>query len=111
MAMNKETESEIRIGSGLEVLVLASIITAPGNAYGATIHEGVEELVSRAVTPGAIFTTLKRLEAKGLVTSFLGSKTNKRGGRAKRFYKVDKVSRRALREALQPMRKALLIVG
>jgi DNA-binding PadR family transcriptional regulator len=96
-----------------EVLVLTAVIAAGQDAYGVTIHEGVEELVSskRNVSAGAIYTTLGRLEEKGLVESWFGDATQQRGGRPKKFYKVTASGASDLKTALEPMKRALQVVG
>jgi PadR family transcriptional regulator, regulatory protein PadR len=95
-----------------EILVLTSVTAAGADAYGVTIHEELEQLVpaSRDVSIGAVYTTLDRLEQKGLLKSTVGEPTAARGGRAKRFYKLEAAGARALREALGPMQKAWKIV-
>jgi PadR family transcriptional regulator PadR len=96
-----------------EVLVLSAVMAAGTDAYGVTIHEELEQLVSskREVSLGSVYTTLERLERKGYVKSRFGDPTPERGGRAKRYYEVQGAGQRALRAALEPMRKVLEIVG
>jgi len=95
-----------------EILVLTGVMAAGDNAYGMTIHEEVEVLVpaKRNVAIGAVYTTLGRLEEKGYVKSWTGGATSERGGRAKRFFKVTGAGEKALRQALEPMRKAIEVV-
>ena len=71
-----------------EELVLLAILKLDTGAYGAAIHELLEE-AGRSVAIGALYTTLSRLERKGYVSSFLGDPTAQRGGRAKKFFKVE----------------------
>jgi PadR family transcriptional regulator PadR len=53
-----------------EQLVLTSILSLGDTAYGVTIHARVEELMRpRTVALGAVYATLDRLEAKGLLGS------------------------------------------
>ena len=96
----------------LEILILSSVLAAGEDAYGVTIHEELQQLVpaSREVSLGSVYTTLDRLEHKGYLKSWFGDPTPERGGRAKRYYKIQAAGQRALREALEPMRKALKIV-
>lgn len=95
-----------------EVLVLTAVLAAGQDAYGATIHEEIEGLVSgsRDVSLGSVYTTLDRLEQKGYLKSWTGAPTPERGGRAKRYYEVQATGQRALRAALGPMKKAWEIV-
>jgi PadR family transcriptional regulator PadR len=95
-----------------EVLVLTAVIAAGKDAYGVTIHQEVEALVSskRNVSLGAIYTTLGRLEEKGFVESWFGDSTLQRGGRAKKFYGITAAGFRNLKAALEPMDRALRVI-
>jgi DNA-binding PadR family transcriptional regulator len=81
-----------------EELVLLAILKLGENAYGAAIHEALED-AGRKVSIGALYTTLSRIEEKGLVISWIGEATSERGGRAKKYFKVQATGARALREA------------
>jgi len=83
-----------------EQLVLTAILTLYEEAYGVTIHAKVQELSGpKAVSLGAVYVTLDRLEDKGLISSWLTDPTPERGGRAKRCYRLDAVGERALEES------------
>ena len=73
---------------GFEMDVIRVIMRKAGKAYGVSIAEGVETDTGRLPSPGAIYTTLERLEKKGLVTSNWGEPTAERGGRRKRLYQL-----------------------
>ena len=64
--------------------------------YGRAILKEVEHRLQRPVTAGAVYSTLERLEAKGLVSSELGPGTPVRGGRPKRHYRIEPDGLRAL---------------
>ena len=64
--------------------------------YGRAILKEVEHRLQRPVTAGAVYSTLDRLEAKGLVSSQLGPGTPVRGGRPKRHYRIEAAGVRAL---------------
>jgi DNA-binding PadR family transcriptional regulator len=64
--------------------------------YGRAILKEVEHRLERPVTAGAVYATLDRLEAKGLVSSALGPGTPVRGGRPKRHYWIEAEGLRAL---------------
>ena len=66
------------------------------SGYGRAIHKEVEHRLQRPISAGAIYSTLDRLEAKGLVSSELGPGTPVRGGRPKRHYRVEAKGFRAL---------------
>jgi DNA-binding PadR family transcriptional regulator len=46
-----------------------------------------------------VYIALKRLEKKGLVLSTLADPTSERGGRAKRYYRIQPEALRRLRES------------
>jgi len=52
-----------------EQLVLLAILRLGDDASGSAIREAVQEGSKRTVWIGAIYTTLQRMDAKGLVTS------------------------------------------
>lgn len=81
-----------------EQSVLLSIVGLGDEAYGRAILNGVQESLKRAVSAGAVYSTLERLEASGLVRSRLAAGTAVRGGRARRYYTVAAAGRRALSE-------------
>lgn len=85
-----------------EQLILSAIIALGDKAYGVTIQEKVEQLSDgKAVSPGAVYVTLDRLEDKGLVRSWLADPTPERGGRRKRYYQLQAAGERALSESLK----------
>ena len=86
-----------------EQSVLLSIIGLGEDGYGRAILNHVQESLQRNVSAGAVYATLERLEARGLVCSRLAPGTAVRGGRARRYYTVAAEGNRALTET----RKAL----
>jgi PadR family transcriptional regulator PadR len=83
-----------------EQLVLTAILTLRDDAYGVTIHSKVLELARpKAVSLGAVYVTLDRLEDKGFVASWMSDPTAERGGRAKRCYRLEALGERALQES------------
>src|SRR5712691_500577 len=83
-----------------EQLVLTAILTLRQDAYGVTIHGKVEKMAHpKAVSLGAVYVTLDRLEDKGFVTSWLTDPTPERGGRSKRCYRLEALGERALEES------------
>ena len=79
---------------------MTAILTLADDAYGVTIHAKVAELSRpKAVSLGAVYVTLDRLEDKGLISSWLSDPTPERGGRSKRCYRLEALGERALRES------------
>ncbi len=52
-----------------EQLILFSVLQLEDEAYGVSIRENIEERTRRTASIGAIYTTLGRLEERGLVRS------------------------------------------
>jgi PadR family transcriptional regulator, regulatory protein PadR len=71
-----------------ELMVLLAALRAGADAYGVPIARELEETTGREVLLGSVYAALDRLEAKGLVTSYIGEPTAARGGRAKRHFEV-----------------------
>jgi len=71
-----------------EYLLLSAAARLGDGAYGAAIRRGIEGATKRRCSIGALYTTLDRLEAKGLVRSWMGDPTPQRGGRQKRMVRV-----------------------
>src|SRR4026208_2487579 len=71
-----------------EQAVLLAIFRLAEGAYGVAIRREIAECTEREPAPGALYTTLDRLEEKGLVTSKYSDPTPERGGRAKRYFTV-----------------------
>ena len=88
-----------------EQLVMFAVLRLDDEAYGASVRDELRARAARDVSPGAIFTTLERLEARGLVTSRYGAPTPERGGRRKRFYRLSAVGRRALARSFDTVKR------
>ena len=79
-----------------EQLVLLAVLRLDDEAYGAAIGQELRKKAGRDASPGAIFTTLERLVARGLVRSRYCEPTPERGGRRKRYYQLRAAGQRAL---------------
>src|SRR5713101_807004 len=71
-----------------EYLLITAAAGLGDRAYGAAIREEIEVTTGRRCSIGALYTTLDRLEAKGLLKTWMGDATPQRGGRAKRMVRV-----------------------
>ncbi len=71
-----------------EQVVLLAILRLQEQAYGVSVRAEIKTCTGREPAAGALYTTLDRLESKGLVSSRFGEPTPSRGGRAKRFFSV-----------------------
>lgn len=90
-----------------EQIVLVALLQLGKNAYGMAVRREIEERTGRQVSIGAVYATLERLETKRYVSSFAGDPTPERGGRAKRFFKIEQDGRRALRESQEALKKMM----
>ena len=84
-----------------EYLILSAAAHLGEDAYGAAMREVIETTGGRTCSLGALYTTLDRLEAKGLVETWMSEPTQQRGGRAKRMVRVTGEGSRAAREFYQ----------
>lgn len=71
-----------------EYLLVSVAARLRENAYGAAIRREIESAAKRRCSIGALYTTLDRLEAKGLIETWMGVATPERGGRSKRMVRV-----------------------
>jgi DNA-binding PadR family transcriptional regulator len=71
-----------------EYLLLSAAVRLRNDAYGASIRREVEDATGRRCSIGALYTTLDRLEKKGLMQTWMGPSTPERGGRPKRMVAV-----------------------
>ena len=82
-----------------EQLVLFGVLRLEDEAYGAAIRQEIHARSGRDVSINAVYTTLDRLEAKGLLRSWVGDPTPQRGGRRRKCYAMRPVGVAALRQA------------
>lgn len=71
-----------------EYLILSAATRLHDSAYGAAIRKEIEQATRHCCSIGALYTTLDRLEDKGLIKTWLGDPTPQRGGRPKRMVRV-----------------------
>jgi PadR family transcriptional regulator PadR len=90
-----------------EQVVILAILRLNDDAYGVTIRSEIEKCTGREPAPGALYTTLDRLEEKGLVRSKVGDPTPERGGRAKRYFTVSAKGVKAVSLALRSYQRLL----
>lgn len=97
-----------------EQVVLLAVLRLGDNAYGVTIRSEIALCTGREPAPGALYTTLDRMEEKGIVRSWFGEATPQRGGRAKRYFALTKAGHAALvsaQRAYQSLLKGLDLLG
>jgi DNA-binding PadR family transcriptional regulator len=98
--MDADDLADLRLGE-FEQFVLLALVRLGTAAYGATIRRDIEARAGRRLSISAVYTTLERLEQKGLVRSWVGEPTPERGGRRKKHYALEPLGARALRRSYQ----------
>jgi DNA-binding PadR family transcriptional regulator len=81
-----------------EYLLITVAAGLGDNAYGASIRQELAVATGRRCSLGALYTTIDRLETKGLLQTWMGDSTPQRGGRAKRMVSVTHQGVRAAKE-------------
>ena len=82
-----------------EQLVLFALLRLGPDAYGATIRREIEARTTRSLSISAVYTTLERLEQKGLVRSRIGEPSAERGGRRRKHFELLPLGARTLKVA------------
>ena len=90
---------ETYLGEFEQLVLFAVLRLEAGQASGIAIHDEIETRTGRDVSPGAIYTTLGRLEERGLVTSEVLASEPGRVGRPRKHYTLRPAGARALRDA------------
>jgi PadR family transcriptional regulator, regulatory protein PadR len=71
-----------------EYVLITAAAALGDKAYGAAIREEIQATTGRKCSIGALYTTIDRLETKGLLATWMGDATPQRGGRSKRMVRV-----------------------
>ena len=86
-----------------EQIVLLAVLRLGEKAYGVPVRQEIEKRTRRSLTVGALYRTLDRLEEKGYVVSWFSDPVPERGGRSKRYFRVEPLGVRALRQSRQEL--------
>ncbi len=90
-----------------EFCVMLAIAHLGDDAYGATVRQEIERRTDRPVSVGALYTTLARLDAKGLlILRTVRSEPGQRG-RARRYCKLTPAGSRALQQSAITMSRMM----
>ena len=102
-----------RLIGTFEQIVLLAVLGLAEEAYGRAVLRAVQSASQegRSISAGAIYATLDRLEAKGLLSSRIEDGAPVRGGRVRRFYRVTSIGACALNEARRTLEKMWLGKG
>jgi PadR family transcriptional regulator, regulatory protein PadR len=90
-----------------EHLVLLAVVRLRDQAYGMKVRREIQSCTGRDASIGAVYATLERLSAKGLVSSVLGEPSPERGGRPKRSFQVTPAGIAALNRTQSDLRGML----
>lgn len=82
-----------------EQMVMLAILQLRGDVYAVPIVDEIERRTGRPVSRSAVYVTLRRLEDKGLISSWLGESTPERGGKPRRCVRLEAEGVRLLRES------------
>jgi PadR family transcriptional regulator len=93
----------------LELTILLAVARLGDDSHGLAVRRDVSARTGHDYSVGAVYTTLDRLEAKGLVASRRTAPLAVRGGRSRRQFRVTAAGRGAMRNARQ--RTAALWAG
>ena len=83
----------------LELATLLAVARLGDDAYGRAVRSDLAERTGRDYSVGAVYTTLQRLEDKGLLKSRASEPLPVRGGRSRRHFRITDAGARALRDA------------
>lgn len=86
------------------LVMLAALRLGPSEAYTVTIADDIRTRTGRSVRRANVYTTLRRLEDKGLVSSALGEPRADRGGRPPRLFTVEPEGLDAVRTTTDAIR-------
>jgi PadR family transcriptional regulator, regulatory protein PadR len=88
-----------------EQLVMLAIVhlTGKDDVYGVPIVDEIERRTRRSVARAAVYITLRRLEQKGLIESWMSDPTQERGGKSRRCVRVTKAGMLSLRDSRHAM--------
>jgi PadR family transcriptional regulator PadR len=94
-------KKQAQVLGDFEQLVLLGVarLELQESAYGAAIRQEIHARSGRDVSINAVYTTLDRLEGKGLLKSWVGDPTPQRGGRRRKFYALRPAGVAALQQA------------
>ena len=84
--------------SAFELQVLEAIEKTQANAYGAALLDTLESQSGKPVSVGALYSALERLTKKRFLSSVWGEATIERGGRKKKYYRLEALGVKAMRQ-------------
>lgn len=92
--MGKDTLGEFEL-----MVLLAALRLGEDDAHALAIVDDIRERTGRSVRRSAVYVTLRRLEAKGHIATWLGEPRAERGGKARRHVRVEPPGVEAIHES------------
>ncbi len=80
-----------------EQLVLLAIARLGDEAYTVPVIDEIERRTGRPVSHASVYVALRRLEKKSLVSSRMSEPVAERGGRSRRYFRVEPEALRLVR--------------
>jgi len=96
------SENQSKVGM-FELTTLIAIHTLKDNAYGTKIWEQMEKIEERRLANGAIYTTLKRLKNKDIISGKESEPLKQKGGKRRTYYELTQIGEKILTEAARKM--------
>lgn len=95
----------MKILTKLDEHVLLVILRLQDNAYIVSIKTALEEALGKDISFGALYLSLNRLIRDGYLEAEIGEATSRKGGRAKKYYRMTRGGALKLREIHSLQRK------
>ena len=89
-----------------EELVLLSVFRLKGNAYLISIQDHLNRFTGKEWSISSVYIPLSRLEKRKYLKTFVGEATDKRGGKAIKYYHLTEIGLKAL-AALEAVNKTM----
>ncbi len=96
---NQHGKGDRALGEFEQLVLLAILRLDNQEAYGVPIVEQIQERTGREVSRTAVYVALTRLEKRGLVSSRMGDPTPERGGKAKRYFRLEPAAIERIKES------------
>jgi len=90
-----------------EIFVMLAIVRLGDGAYGITIRKEIEGRAGRAVSIGAVYATLGRLEEKRMVEFRVSDPEPVQGGRSRKLVSLTATGRAALELSTAMLRRMM----
>lgn len=86
-----------------EKLLLYALLAEGDEADGAALRQRIEARTERAVSPGAVYTAMDRMEGRGFVESEVVTLPTEQGGRRQKRYRLQPAGALALDRAVREL--------